>query len=110
MNPLELLPVQLRERSISQREIVLPLAQALEAIDHLESQGIQILGWEGWVKDEQGRIGHGNAPQGTMSLQKLSTHVAAQLCRNTIQSDASQWMQDNSNASNSLHFCITVQA
>ncbi|MFT0635344.1 hypothetical protein ACMFY5_24975, partial [Pseudomonas sihuiensis] len=67
MNPLDLLPVQLRERSISQSEIVLPLTQALEAIDLLESQGIQILGWEGWVKDKQGRIGHGNAPQGTMS-------------------------------------------
>lgn len=110
MNPLDLLPVQLRERSISQSEIVLPLTQALEAIDLLESQGIQILGWEGWVKDEQGRIGHGNAPQGTMSLQKLSRPEAAQLCRDTIQSDASQWMQDNPNTSTSLHFCITVQA
>ena len=110
MNPHDLLPAQLREQSISQREIVLPMKEALEAIDLLESQNVQILGWEGWVKDAQGRIGHSNAPQGTVSLQELPNYKAAQFCRETIQRSASQWMQDNQNTSSALYFCITVQA
>jgi hypothetical protein len=85
-------------------------AAALEAIGLLESQGIQILGWEGWVRDTQGRVGHGSAPQGTGSLQELSVHEAAQLCRTTIPSDAAQWAQDNPSTTDALHFYITVRA
>ena len=83
--------------------------EALEAIDLFESQSIQILGWEGWVKDIQGHVGHGTAPQGTASLSHLSVHGAAQLCRKTIPVDAAQWALDNQGTSDALHFCITVQ-
>ena len=110
MSQLDLLPKRLREASISQREIVLPMAEALEAVDLLESKGVQILGWEGWVKDAQGRVGHGSAPQGTGSLQYLSVHEAAQLCRTTIPADAAQWTQDDPGSTDALHFCITVRA
>lgn len=109
MTQLDLLPQRLRDLSISRREIVLPMAAALEAIDFLESQGKQILGWEGWVKDTQGRVGHGGAPQGTGSLHDLSVHEAAQLCRSTIPPDAAQWSQDNPGTIDALHFCITVR-
>jgi hypothetical protein len=109
MNPLDLLPPALREQSISQREIVLPTAAALEAIDFIESQGAQILGWEGWIKDAQGRVGHGSAPQGTVSLEQLSVQEAAQLCRVTISLEAVQWAQDNPDTTDVLHFCITVR-
>jgi hypothetical protein len=110
MSQLELLPKRLREASISSCEIVLPMAEALEAIDLLESQGLQILGWEGWVRDSQGRVGHGSAPQGTGSLQDLSAQEAAQLCRATIPAGAAQWVQDNPGSTDALHFCITVRA
>ena len=62
MSNVELLPSSLREQSISKREIVLPLLAALEAIDFFESREIQILGWEGWIKDAQGRVGHAQVP------------------------------------------------
>ena len=44
MSQLDLLPARLRKRSISQLEIMLPMAEALEAIDFLEARGVQILG------------------------------------------------------------------
>ena len=110
MSQLDLLPTRLRELSISQREIVLPMTEALEAINLLESQGIQILGWEGWVKDTQGRVGHGSAPQGTGSLQELSVQDAAHLCRTTIPREAVQWAQNNPGSTDALHFCITAGA
>ncbi|MDX3775754.1 hypothetical protein QE250_16700 [Chromatiaceae bacterium AAb-1] len=110
MNQIDLLPPSLREQSISQREIVLPLAAALDAIDFIESQRIQILGWEGWIKDAHGRIGHSSAPQGTISLEDLTVHEAVQLCRVTMQSEAAQWAQDNPDTTDTLHFCITVRA
>ena len=110
MPQIDLLPPRLRDLSISRSEIVLPMAEALEALDLLESQGEQILGWEGWVKDTEGRVGHGSAPQGTVSLHELSVHEAAQLCRETIPRGALEWAQDNPGTTDALHFCITVRA
>jgi len=111
MSDLELLPSRLRDLSISPREIVLPLDAALEAIDILESQGAYILGWEGWIKDAEGRHGHGTAPQGwSADTARHSIQDAAQLCRDTIPPDAAQWAKDYSGTTDVLHICITVRA
>ena len=111
MSDLELLPSRLRDLSISPKEIVLPLVAALEAVDILESHGAYILGWEGWVKDAQGRHGHGTAPQGwSADTKRHSVHDAAQLCRDTIPADAAQWVEDHPGTTDVLHICITVAA
>mgnify|MGYP006403858725 CR=1 FL=1 len=68
-----------------------------------------ILGWEGWIKTNDGRIGHGSAPHGTASLGKLSVNEAAQFCRKTIQEDYENWLKENPNAEEQVHFCITVR-
>lgn len=106
---LTILPEHLRAHSISAREIVLPEREALEAIDFLEAEGMRILGWEGWVKTQDGRVGHGSAPQGTVSLDALSVPEAAHLCRTTIPIDAAQWRLEYPDTTDSLHFCITVR-
>lgn len=110
MNALALLPESIASKSISKREVVLPITEALEAIDLFESKGLLILGWEGWVKTKDGRVGHGNAPQGTVSLEELSVSAAAQLCRETIPQEAARWIDENSGTTDELHFCITVRA
>lgn len=107
---LDLLPPEIMALSISQREIVVPLKEALEVVDIMESKGILILGWEGWVKTEDGRVGHGSAPQGTMSLEDCSVEEAAEICRKTIQEDAAAWESENKRSNEKLHFCITVRA
>ena len=106
----KLLPREVAARSTSQREIVLPLQDALEVVDIMESKGILILGWEGWVQTADGRVGHGSAPQGTVSLEDLSVHEAAEVCRTTMTEDAAQWEKENQGSSKKLHFCITVRA
>lgn len=108
MSDVDLLPLSLRELSISDKEIVLPLQAALEAINFFESQQIKILGWEGWVKDAQGRVGHGSAPQGTVSLDHLPLKEAINLCRSTIVSESAQWEVDNKGTDDVLHFCLTI--
>ncbi len=106
VNGLDLLPPHLANRSIGDREIVLPMNEALEAIDTLEKRGVQILSWEGWIKSPDGSIGHGCAPQGTVSLDGLSVGEAAQLCRKTIFEDGERWIRDSSDCSEELYFRI----
>tara|TARA_Y100000588_G_scaffold371694_1_gene443343 strand:- start:47 stop:379 length:333 start_codon:yes stop_codon:yes gene_type:complete len=110
MSSTTILPSHIAARSISQNEIVLPITEALEAINFLESKHVQILGWEGLVKTANGSIGHGNAPQGTASLEKVAAQAAAQICRNTMKEAHSLWMQENAGATDKLYFCITVRA
>jgi hypothetical protein len=107
---LALLPAALASYSLSPQEIVLPLREALEAIDILESKAILILGWEGCVKTREGQIGHGKAPQGTESLHELSVREAAAVCRQSILEDAARWESENPGSTDELHFCITVHA
>ena len=110
MSALALLPRHLDAKSISKSEVVLPMAEALEAIDLFEAKGLLILGWEGWVKDKDGCVGHGSVPQGSVSLEALSVTEAAQLCRETIPQDAAHWLTENPGTTDELHFCITVRA
>jgi hypothetical protein len=110
MEQLRFLPTTLREQSISTREIVLPLEAALEALEILEHQDVQIVGWEGWVKCADGRVGHGSAPHGTLNLSHMSVSDAAEFCRSTMRRDAIQWASDNPGTTDELHFCITVRA
>jgi hypothetical protein len=86
------------------------MAEALAAIDLFESKSVLILGWEGWVKDKDGRVGHGSAPQGTVSLEELTISEAAKLCRETISQEAARWIAENPKTTDDLFFCITVRA
>lgn len=105
---LDLISKVLSVLSISTEEIVLPLSKALEAVDVLESKGIHIFGWEGWIKRSDGRVGHANTPQGTESLDTLSIQEAAELCRKTMLQDAQQWQTENHETKDELYSCITV--
>lgn len=109
MSALDFMPPRLAVLSISEKEIVLPLDAALEAVDYLERHGRHILGWEGWVKTPDGRVGHGSAPQGTVSLEKFSIAEAADICRATMPEDAKIWATENPATKESLYFCITVR-
>jgi hypothetical protein len=103
------IPTHLRERSISDREIVLPLAEALEAVDYLEQHSFLILGWEGWVKTADGRVGHGSAGYLSTFTENLSVAEAAADARETMQAGALDWQQKNAGTTEALHFCITVR-
>jgi hypothetical protein len=103
------IPAHLRAFSISNREIVLPLAQALEAVDFLEQHAFVILGWEGWVKTADGRVGHGSAGYLSTFTGNLTVAAAAADARATMQAGARDWQQKFGGTTDALHFCITVK-
>ncbi|WP_156443542.1 hypothetical protein [Burkholderia sp. MSMB1835] len=107
---LKMLPPEIARHSISHREIVLPFDAAIAAVDWCAINQIPILGWEGWIRSADGRVGHGNAPQGTTSLEGLSVRDAADFCRRTICAAALDWTKMHPETTDRLHFCITVDA
>ncbi|WP_175948105.1 hypothetical protein [Burkholderia pyrrocinia] len=110
MTTLQLMPPEIAQQSILDKEIVVPLDAAIAAIDYCTANQIQILGWEGWVRSVDGRIGHGSAPQGTTSLEQLTLLDAADFCSRTIRAATLQWSENHPGTSDKLHFCITIRA
>ena len=106
------LPPELRARSLSPVEIVLGFDDALAALEILRAGNWEILGWEGWQRDAEGRVGH-HPIQGNMPLfQQADEPRAAFLDRSkewaaeTIRHDYKQWQASSGNPE--LYFCITA--
>lgn len=108
-DPLLVLPPELSRKSISKREVALPLGDALLAIDILASNSFHILGWEGWVKSADGRVGHGSAGHYAGGpFESLTPNDAANRTKEGIVEDAASWAAENVASMDSLHFCITA--
>jgi hypothetical protein len=115
LDDIDLLPQVLREQSLSQREIVLPYRQALEALWVLMTARWALLGWEGWVKYPDGR--HGPTPGGVMGADVARkegetwadyVHRSARLCRETMTREQQAWEANREYAHLVLCFCLTA--
>ncbi len=111
----DLLPQGLREQSLSQREIVLPYRQALEALSVLMAAKRALLGWEGWVKYPDGH--HGHAPGGGMGADIARregetwvdyVHRSARLCGETMNREQQAWEANREYTHLVLCFCLTA--
>jgi hypothetical protein len=113
-NDLDLLPERLKSQSRSRDEIVLPYAEALEAIAHLRASGVGLLGWEGWVSRPNGQVGHASF-QGTMDIVQSQgeswdeyVNRSADFCVKTIMQDQESWNRSPDDPAATLCFCITL--
>jgi hypothetical protein len=116
MEDIDLLSEALRSQSLSDREIVLPYQEALQALDILVRANWALLGWEGWEKDAEGRHGHSSL-MGTMSIEqeageKWEDYVqrSAGFCRETMKADQDRWKREGRDTSRTLYFCLTATA
>ena len=70
VDPLDLLPANLRALSLSDCEIVLPYEEAIQALELCVAARWGLLAWEGWVKYPSG-VGHHSDYQGTVELTRM---------------------------------------
>jgi len=103
------IPRRIIQASASSSELVLPALQALELVDLAISSGEHILGWEGWLRYPDGRLGLSLRIQGTVPLEALSAVESCDLVSNTIREALAQWSQDPHPDRAELLFCITLK-
>jgi len=97
----------LRKRSASPRELVLAYADALKALTELQRHNARVLGWEGWLRHPDGRVGHSADHQGTADLSSLDFAAAYELCRTSIREAQTQFDSQPERSGCELLFCIT---
>jgi hypothetical protein len=98
---------QLQERSASPRELVLSYRDAETALDTLEGVGASILGWEGWLRYPDKRLGHSGRHQGTTGLGQLPRAEAYSLCRSTIRAAHTEFLSKPEVEGGELLYCLT---
>lgn len=101
-------PEPLAIRSLSNREVVLPYPEVLDAIDQLEAGGCDLLGWEGWLRFSDGHAGHSARHQGTTDLGLVARAEAFHSCRETIEEAQREWEARAEVAGASLYFCLSL--
>lgn len=87
--------------SASDRELVLPGPDALEALEALESDGVQLVGWEGWIRYPSRQLGHSSTHQGTVDLFSIDE------CRRTITESMAEWERSPEVPTAELLYCLT---
>ena len=113
MEEIDVLPKDMVEKSLSDREIVLPYEDALKALDLYIKAGWAFLGWEGWGKHVDGKVGHCDY-QGTVSIERKDKEScndyakrSYDLVKKTIQDDYKDWQNSPYAKEYELYFCIT---
>ena len=104
---LSLLPQDLAERSLSQREIVLSLADAERAIEHLRKSGHRLESWEGWVKFTDGSRTRSLRHPGSFVLPADGARAATVALEN-IRKAQETWGRSPEYPGAELYFCLMV--
>ena len=107
MSDLSLLPPDLAVHSLSTREIVLSLADAERAVEHLVKCGRLLEAWEGWVKFADGTRTRSLRHPGSFVLPSDIGRAAAVTVENIRKAQAI-WDRTPEYPGASLYFCLTV--
>ena len=117
----DLLPPDLKEQSLSDREIVLTLENASRAIEYLEAAQWAVAGWEPWLKLANGNhlhpIAGGSFAPEEQEDWAAYVHRTAQLCRQVMKEEQALWNSGKNvlwkkgapdGEELTLYFCLTV--
>ncbi|EAR07351.1 hypothetical protein [Reinekea blandensis] len=99
---------EIKERSVSENELVVGYTDAMELLYILEQSGTQVLGWEGWIKYKDGRLGHSQKHQGTVDLSDMKNNFAIALVKSTIMQAKVEWDEKPEVNGATLLYCITT--
>ncbi|WGL16529.1 hypothetical protein PVT68_17425 [Microbulbifer bruguierae] len=98
----------IKERSESDDELVVGYADAMELLYLFEQSDTQVIGWEGWLKYENGTLGHSQKYQGTVDLSAMPKTSAIALVKSTIMQANTEWLENPEVHNANLLFCITT--
>ena len=98
----------IKHRSSSDDELVVGYTDAMELLFIFEKNKTKVLGWEGWIKYPDGRLGHSKWHQGTDDLSSLPQSSSIALSKSTIMQSYTEWLEKPEIVGAELLFCITT--
>jgi hypothetical protein len=109
---LQALPAYLWDASLSERELVLPLALVPDALKELALLGCAAAGWEAWLRSRDGKIAHGKTVRGAARLPRLPNEAWEDFTARAhlwiFETSAAEQSEWTSIGDASLYFCLDV--
>ena len=96
-------------QSASPSELVLPLADTLEVLQLMEQSGVSVIGWEGWLRYPDGKLGHSRNHPGTASADPLTMAETYAWLRSTMLESQGAHDRHPEVAGSELLFCISSE-
>jgi hypothetical protein len=113
MEEIDLLPETLRSQSLSDREIVLPYEEMLQAMQILIAANWIFLGWEAWLKLPSGihlhplYMGFDTPEREPGETWIAYVHRSALLCKKSMEQEQQQRQREPREKHAELYFCLT---
>lgn len=104
-----LLPPSLADRSLSRSEIILPLDDAVRAVEHLARGGRTVVRWEGWVRLPDGGRTRSLAHPGPFAL-PMDADAAATEATEAMRKTQAHWDRSPEYPGGTLYFRIELAA
>lgn len=98
----------IKARSVSSCEMVVDYTDALELLYLYQQSETRVLGWEGWLRHENGALSHSIQHQGTVDLSNMPPSAASALVKSTIMQARQEFQTEPEIKNAELYFCITV--
>ena len=115
MDEFDVLPTELRKKSLSEREIVLAYDDALLAIDYLIKNRWAMLGWDGWILLPDGKVTASLQHQGTCTIFKEKGETweeyvqsSAEFCKEIMEISQRSWDHRPEVEGGVLYFCLSA--
>jgi hypothetical protein len=111
MDDIDLLPEELRARSINDQEIVLSYSDVHQAIDILEATNWALLGCEGWLHFADGMNGfaylYDDVSREEGEAWDAFVRRSAAVCRAGIREAEQRWRAQPARTDAALFYCLT---
>ncbi len=115
MEAIDLLPDELKVKSLSRKEVILSYEDVIKAINNYSNNNWVVLNWEGWIKYSEGKHGHSRNYRGILDIIKEKSESwdsfvkrAAIHCISTIKQAQKLWHSKPEYPGAMLYFCITA--
>nr|AAN16073.1 ORF104 [uncultured bacterium] len=84
--------------------------RAIDALQVMEQSGIVVMGWKGWLRYPDGKLGHSLRHQGTAATSQLTQTEMYAWLRSTMYKSQVEHHHHPEASGSELLFCITAQA
>jgi len=116
MEAIDLLPFELKMKSLSKKEVILSYEDVLKAIDIYAQNNWVILNWEGWIKYSKNKHGHSEKFRGISNIYKEKDETwesfvkrSAIRCIETINESKQKWDSKPEYLGSILYFCLNPE-
>ena len=96
----------IKKRSASEQKLIVGYTDAMELLDICKNDSTQVIGWEGWLNYDDGRLLRSKKYQGSCEHSPMPSLSVIALTRSILMQAHTEWYEKPEVENADLLFCI----